>query len=648
MNCYSNGQKALLFNENGSGQTYYPSGRVAAVVASSRAENGIKFQFYFYQDNNNSTLVASLDEHAVGCVESESGEKLVLTKTGGIMSDSDGKICANWKWNRRAQGAGILPAQPVKLRVNDNITVIFADRSTISTQFKCEGISKEFNCGQQLRRPDSYLTGAIRSGNGKLVPNAKFKSLQDTQNESKDEIGYLRNLNRSHSSNIKHSDQVKTILEGLEDHFETYHGKIRNNDFGSTFIHGDWKGEARSFTHSQVPRILATGQETGALPEDSDLGCTVDSLERHQSSAPDKWPSEFEVREQLKKEHPLLPRSKMIRSASGRYSTSLPCDTSHIPDCKKLPSLDPSGFESAINDTCLVAVVCLREDDPQCVYARQLFERVNAKVSSNNNPESKVYQFEMSHSRYLTEKFGVHTLPAFLVFKRQRLVAAHVMGARPCNLVREKLDTRVLIVEPTNFKSQIQIERQLKKLYFKYDLAISTKDALSCMQFRNGIDAANATTYYGIIFIDSSMDVHQARSIATLARKNATSALNGAVLVVSLLRMGERMHAGVVKNPTNEQLIDSGICDIAISRPLKSVSMEAISVAYLKHLASTKGEFAADQVENVTHYGFKQSDILREMRNAKEASDKGLYLQQGFKLGMKLSISNAKYKAVNL
>ena len=53
------------------------------------------------------------------------------------------------------------------------------------------------------------------------------------------------------------------------------------------------------------------------------------------------------------------------------------------------------------------------------------------------------------------QRFGVQTIPAFLMFYDGRLVRGGVLGAKPINLQRELAPPRLLLWE-MNFRSQIQ------------------------------------------------------------------------------------------------------------------------------------------------------------------------------------------------
>lgn len=680
---YNNGKKAFLFTNGQAGQVYYPDGKVAVVVAQSNTGNGEKYNYYFYDRDVGGTLICSLDENAVGCAMDNGGDpdssRLVMTKHGGLLSTLEGSILCEWKWDRKAQQCGTLPDLPLRICLNDHLVFTFNGRDDIEVRFSCEGVSRLFQCGRQLRRRESYLSNCeiVRTGahRGKLIPRMKTKTLQDRQRELVEEYASLRNLNKPASRNIQHSGEVRQVMEKLENAFDPYQERIENGNFATTHLDGIWKQEAFERTMSEVPRISETGHEIGNLPLNADL-CGVVPADRLFAEAndgrmsplgalPDVWPTELEIREKLRKSNPVLRRSFMLRSASGRYSRDLPVHV-ELQSLRKLPCVTPGTLDQTLNahPNELVVVVCLREDDQLCVRARQLFEMIESDLqgeglANNNNqtedalglPPTKVYSFAMTHSRYMTNRFGIQTLPAYLVFHRARLVRASIMGSRSVNIVKERSPPRVLIVEPSDFKAQLQMEKLLKRRQIESELAISCKDAIAHLKYRASIKSANAITFYGLVFIDAEIETSQARTIADLARRTAASTPRGAVLFVSLLPAGsvprQNMDDGILIEASSDDLI-GGVCDLATTKPLKSTTLDTLLDKFDQHLRTTRGGDAAEPEENTTHYGFKKADVARMLRVAYQDAQQGNYLPPAFKLGMQLAANRAVFRGVKL
>mmetsp|Transcript_15770 Transcript_15770/g.50259 ORF Transcript_15770/g.50259 Transcript_15770/m.50259 type:complete len:705 (+) Transcript_15770:247-2361(+) len=676
---YASGQKAVLF-ARGSGQVYYPSGRVAVVVARSTTANGDKYQRYFYDDDAAGTLIGSLDELVVGGAQestpSPEGLRFVSTRKGGILSTHGGTILSQWKHDRNAQDAGKLPPLPLVIRMNENLTFTFAGRNQISVMFRAESVTKEFDCSEQLRRRDCYLDNCTREVGGKLTPKIEFQTLRQRQNDLALQLSHLRGMNRPCSKNIKHSAEIKQAMRCLEAQMRPWDQKIREGEYSDTFLDGEWRHLAEEQTIKEIPRQLDNGKVTRTTPAIEELGRLV-SLPDGGSKAeapPRKWPSELEVRLNVRERNPMLRRSFMLRAASGRYSLSLPV-SADLQDMRSLPCLDPAGLEQVLSSPTdkIIVIVCLRDDDSLCNRARQLFGAVLADVqamqgggaSAKSNqaegkgpPESEtdiapctIFQFAMSHSRYMTERFGVHTLPAFLMFHKGRLVKAAVMGAKPLNLVRENEPPRALLVEPTRYQSQLQMEKLLKKLRYESDLAISARDALGLIKFRAGITSPNAITFYGLILIDSELSASEARSIVAAAEKAAEAADGGCCLVVSLLPMGSaakgRVVDGLVCQPSLNELIE-GVCHVAATRPLKSTTMDKLHQLFVEKQCASCGKDAAEPRENSTHYGFKKADIVRAINQAYASASQDRSLPANYKLGMRLAANRAVFRGVRL
>ena len=239
---------------------------------------------------------------------------------------------------------------------------------------------------------------------------------------------------------------------------------ILQGDFGQAYLHGSWKTNAFDLTLSEIPRINPTGCETGDLPNGYKLGCVLakgSELEGHPKvkspgvSLPKRWPTSVEVRRSLQHKYPALHRTKTLRAASGRYSTSAPVKLKlqQSLSCNELTSTTfDKELRKSENLNRLVIVLCVREDDGLCVKADQLFRALNSDFNMGGNQEEcspALYKFSMSESRFITKRYGVYTLPAYLAFYNTELIKARVLAARPIKLVSEKdfIKPRILLLE---------------------------------------------------------------------------------------------------------------------------------------------------------------------------------------------------------
>jgi hypothetical protein len=223
------------------------------------------------------------------------------------------------------------------------------------------------------------------------------------------------------------------------------------------------------------------------------------------------------------------------------------------------------------------------------------------------------------------------------------------MGSKALNVAPEHENPRVLLVEPARYDSQLHVEKLLKKMLLESDLAISPRAAMSVMQFRQALSAPFAVTFFGIVLVDSEIAPDEARAIAALARRAAGAAQRGGVsLVVSMLPSGavapRETEEGVLRRASAEQLAQ-GACDVAVVRPLKSATVDRLLQLYETRLAEVHSQAAQD---NVTHYGFKKGDVVREINRAWAEAGQGRFLEEGFKLGMQLTASNTVFRGVRL
>jgi hypothetical protein len=272
---YPDGSPALLLSSDGSGIMYYPGGKVAVVIARVPTPNGDKYQRYFYNDDAQSTLLCSFDEHAVGFAFDNSGtqqgQRLVLTGSGGVLANNAGRILNEWKWDKRKQGAGT-PPQEVKVRLNIHMHFVFFGRDRITVMFNCNGQVRRFECGQQLRRTNTYLDSCTRASKGpergKIIPDFEYKTLIARQAELVERTTHMRNKNKPSSKNIRHNVQIQDLLKSLEKHFDPYAQRVKNNDFGDTFIAAGWRESAHDATMKEIPRLYETRTETGEYMRD--------------------------------------------------------------------------------------------------------------------------------------------------------------------------------------------------------------------------------------------------------------------------------------------------------------------------------------------------------------------------------------------
>jgi hypothetical protein len=281
-------------------------------------------------------MLCSLNENAVGfafnnCRSSNTrNSRLVLTDKGGVFSNKDGNISNEWKWDKGAQNAGVMPPGGVNMPLNSFMNIAFEDRKNIVISYEVEGIRKSFNAGLKLKRNDSYLDSAKRSGLGRLEVSlaSNYRSLKDGQTDFAETMTALRNKNNPKSENL--SNMVSPIVADLETHFDTY---IEDKRGTNCLQLGNARKSARSMTQKELPKIKRTEQDieiatgySGTLylneKEARDYKFDARNTARPLLLKPNgKWKSDVEIRLALmKEEHPPLPKPAFIKRSNGHYS----------------------------------------------------------------------------------------------------------------------------------------------------------------------------------------------------------------------------------------------------------------------------------------------------------------------------------------
>jgi hypothetical protein len=431
---YADGEPALFFNERGGGFAYYRNGRPAAFVSCL---NDYQRKTLIYGNDTAKTLLASFDENAVGFAldtasEGRSaGRRLVLTSEGGLMSDGEGYIVTEWKWDPSRQGAGTPPRQPVHLQLSRVLSCIFTDRFNIRVVFSCDGIVRSFETGQKLRRSaeQNYLNTSTRFASdpaGTRRPDVSgFPTLRERTAQFNRDMVHLRNKNNPKSADLHQPDLTgqfeegselarfpgtfSGVVKGLEVAFKGYSEAHRVESTAPT---RGWKETATALSLAEVPKFNETGFEVGAdltgslvtyVKKGEDMSKTrtrgmsllakpgaphilnTDSLK----TGDGQWLGMLAVKTSLLATNPEITRSKMISGASGRYFYSrdaLRKKNEREYSCGPLlESVRMAHLESAARGAPpeqLMVVMCTRHDDAKCCRAEVLVRRVNGVVAS--------------------------------------------------------------------------------------------------------------------------------------------------------------------------------------------------------------------------------------------------------------------------
>lgn len=129
--------------------------------------------------------------------------------------------------------------------------------------------------------------------------------------------------------------------------------------------------------------------------------------------------NEIQIKEELKKDNPLLPRPKALNMASGRYNIYKP-----VPKKDKLISrlhlLNQSTYDEYINDYSrnqVVLVMITRNDNSECRKAEQLLQLVYGELIQEYEDIDKCpYRFakyDLSEGNFIKNRFNISGIPLY-------------------------------------------------------------------------------------------------------------------------------------------------------------------------------------------------------------------------------------------
>ena len=211
------------------------------------------------------------------------------------------------------------------------MSMAFTDRFTIMITYSVDGIRKSFDAGLKLKRMDSYLDTARRSGLGKVELELRgYRSLKDGQTDFAETMTALRNKNNPRSENL--SGMVAGIVSDLEGHFDTYVEDKKETMTMTLKLEGA-RTDARSMTVKELPKIKRTQQDISVhtgFADDlylTDKAAATYSFDARKTTRPlllkpdGTWKSDVEIRLALmKEEHPPLEKPRHIKRSNGHYS----------------------------------------------------------------------------------------------------------------------------------------------------------------------------------------------------------------------------------------------------------------------------------------------------------------------------------------
>merc|ERR1712025_1103232 len=111
-------------------------------------------------------------------------------------------------------------------------------------------------------------------------------------------------------------------------------------------------------------------------------------------------------------------------------------------------------------------------------------------------------------SRFLVDRYNIHTVPLYLMFVKGRLVSASAFGGAPVTLTTGREPPKVLLVESV-IKDQIQAEKVFRLESVQCDLALNIDGVRHHAHIleqhrREGVDAqrlVDPRLNHGIVFV---------------------------------------------------------------------------------------------------------------------------------------------------
>lgn len=510
---YGSGVKAVSIDEqSNAGFIYYPNGKAAVVISTASAYQN---SFYAYDKDKKGSLLLALNEMAVGfgsgsqrkSISSEVPKvSVVFTKKGGILTDAYGATALDWVWKKRAPHDVAL-TDFVTVKLSEHISIAFKSQEEISLKYEYENIKHTVDMGVKvLRKKPDYLLSAKRLPGGHLLPLIDHQTLRQRTIDFNASMRAQRNKLNPKSENL--SDMVSGVVGNLEDTFDdlsqTMHAKPS--------LGLEWRETSLDTTKEEVPQIPLCGTETG---DHRGLGSTIyieenamegfdpsKTLPKDLMGKNGTWKGSLEIRAALEKANPIMKRTFVLKSASGRYSNMIIVDPSAVTPQnptgmlrtrgKDLGSLSwrdiKSMFATApaaiIPGSPLIVGLIMRDGQPDCCIAKGITELVNLEMNGDSGDRSssssssssrapsreqggtrkgpvEFVKIDVSADSSILVELGIKSMPTFVMINSGRLCYAGPIGGRQIHL-RSKANTQVLLIEPT-FKDQISMEKTLKK-----------------------------------------------------------------------------------------------------------------------------------------------------------------------------------------
>ena len=271
-----------------------------------------------------------------------------------------------------------------------------------------------------------------------------------------------------------------------------------------------WKTNALSSTLTELPKLPLMGTETGnstgfgkQIYVRADEAKALTIVPEHLVTAKGTWRNEIQVRDALLEKNPPIKPSAMLRQNSGKYSTSLIIDPNLVtlrnPTGMAVPIGKPllvkiwQDFKKEMNDAgdansqgLLTVALLYRSPDNRSREFERVAEYLNLELAEaeKDGPPSpyRLIRIDISDDCSILKDLGVKDggLPCFVMYYGGKVVYAGECGGRKVK-VKTEINPQVLIIDP-NFKTQISMEKSLRKLGCDTFLCLSVGEAINRIQ----------------------------------------------------------------------------------------------------------------------------------------------------------------------
>ncbi|KAK7090152.1 hypothetical protein V1264_009990 [Littorina saxatilis] len=146
---YPKGNKFLTMFPDGTGNVFYPSGRLAVMVTSVTLG---QYTYIVLDDTPDAHILAMFDPHGYGTVYFLNGNvKLYYDQYMGIELDMFGARKRRWQWKDQETHVHAPPFQPICLRLNHHGSVRVMAQEAVALTFMASKRSVRFSVGARLK-----------------------------------------------------------------------------------------------------------------------------------------------------------------------------------------------------------------------------------------------------------------------------------------------------------------------------------------------------------------------------------------------------------------------------------------------------------------------------------------------------------------